>query len=267
MFLALAHIAELMFASSEQTVSNSNILLLSATCALALASVHLFSGKLRLLRKTPRDRWLSIGSGVSVAYVFIHILPELNLAQQTIESSLETALSFLEHHVYLVALLGLAVFYGLERYAIESRQRNQKVGKGDVTSSGVFWIHITSFAVYNALIGYLLLHREEKGIQSLFLFFFAMALHFVVNDYGLREHHKAIYDRIGRWILAAAIIVGWVIGSATVIDRAAVAVLFAFLAGGVVLNVLKEELPEERESRFWSFALGAGAYAILLLAL
>ncbi|WP_201789112.1 hypothetical protein [Scytonema hofmannii] len=35
MFLALAHTAELMFASSEQTVSNSNILLLFATCAIA----------------------------------------------------------------------------------------------------------------------------------------------------------------------------------------------------------------------------------------
>jgi len=33
-----------------------------------------------------------------------------------------------------------------------------------------------------------------------------MALHFVVNDNGLREHHREVYDRIGRWILAAAII-------------------------------------------------------------
>ncbi len=94
-----------------------------------------------------------------------------------------------------------------------------------------------------------------------------MALHFVVNDNGLRENHKQIYDRIGRWLLVAAIIVGWVTGIGTVIHQAAVAVLFAFLAGGIVLNVLKEELPEQRESRFWAFALGAIGYAILLLAL
>jgi hypothetical protein len=31
------------------------------------------------------------------------------------------------------------------------------------------------------------------------------------------------------------------------------------------MNVLKEELPEERESRFWAFALGAAAYALVLL--
>jgi hypothetical protein len=35
----------------------------------------------------------------------------------------------------------------------------------------------------------------------------------------------------------------------------------------VVLNVLKEELPKERESRFWWFALGVFLYTALLLAL
>jgi hypothetical protein len=96
-------------------------------------------------------------------------------------------------------------------------------------------------------------------------FFFAMALHFVVNDHGLREDHKESYDRVGRWILAAAIIVGWVIGQGTEIHEAAIAVLFAFLAGGVILNVLKEELPDERQSKFWAFALGAAIYAALLV--
>ena len=33
----------------------------------------------------------------------------------------------------------------------------------------------------------------------------------------------------------------------------------------MVLNVLKEELPENRESRFWAFALGATLYSPLLL--
>jgi hypothetical protein len=53
----------------------------------------------------------------------------------------------------------------------------------------------------------------------------------------------------------------------TPVPELVLALLFAFLAGGVVLNVLKEELPDERESRFWPFLAGAGAYAALLLAL
>lgn len=39
----------------------------------------------------------------------------------------------------------------------------------------------------------------------------------------------------------------------------------AFVAGGIVLNMLKEELPEDRHSRFWPFALGALISTVLLV--
>lgn len=252
---------------SEATLPSTQLIILTGVLAVGLAVIHVFSGRLRFLRSTPRSRWLSIGSGVSVAYVFVHILPDLSEAQQTVQQGFNTELAFLEHHVYLVALVGLSVFYGLERVAKNSRNRNQEAGNGDVTTAGVFWLHITSFAIYNALIGYLLLHREVAGVISLLFFAIAMALHFVVNDNGLREHHKKTYDHTGRWILAAAVIAGWAIGSRTEVSQAAIALLFSFLAGGVVLNVLKEELPEERESRFWAFVCGAAGYTALLLLL
>lgn len=250
--------------------SDTGLALLAGVLAIALALVHLFARNMRTLSTIPRSRWLSFSSGVSVAYVFIHILPDLSEAQETIhqtldETTVNQSLSFLEHHIYLMALLGISVFYGLERVVTLSRQRNQESGKGDIPEIGVFWLHISSFAIYNALIGYLLFHREEPGILSLLFFAIALGLHFVVNDYGLRENHKHIYDKTGRWILAAAIMVGAAIGYGTKIHEAAIAVLFAFLAGGIILNVLKEELPEERESRFGAFALGAGIYAVLLL--
>src|SRR5215217_6807223 len=87
-------------------------------------------------------------------------------------------------------------------------------------------------AVYTALIGYLFLHRLAAGLEDLLLFFVAMALHFVVNDHGLREHHKNAYLRKGRWVLAAAVVLGWVVGLLTEIPEVAIAVLTAFLAGG-----------------------------------
>jgi hypothetical protein len=66
-------------------------------------------------------------------------------------------------------------------------------------------------------------------------------------------------------LLAGAILVGSPVGLANEISEAAVAVITAFLAGGVILNVLKEEMPSERQGRFWAFALGTAAYAALLL--
>lgn len=254
------------FIESETVTEDLTLSFVSLLLAVGLAAVHIFTSRLRFLDTIPRSRWLSIAGGASVAYVFIHIFPELSSGQKVVEQANNPVVNFLEHHVYLLALFSFALFYGLEKIAKLSRQENQQKGRGNSTSREVFWLHIFSFTIYNVLIGYLLLHREERGLFSLCLFFLAMALHFAVNDHGLREHHKSIYKHIGRWILAAAVLLGWVMGKATKIPEAAVAVLFAFLAGGIILNVLKEELPEERESRFWAFALGAAAYTAILLA-
>lgn len=59
-----------------------------------------------------------------------------------------------------------------------------------------------------------------------------------------------------------AILAGWAVGTATSIHEMATAAVISFLAGGILLNTFKEELPRERESRFW-----ASAYAALLLAI
>jgi hypothetical protein len=243
----------------------SVVVLLTALIAVGLAFIHLYSGRIRFLDVLPRSRWLSAAGGVSVAYVFVHLLPDLAKEQETIREAAGERFNFLEQHVYLVALIGLAAFYGLERAAKVSRRRKRSVGGEDSTEAGVFWLHAISFAVFNALIGYLLLHREDPGIQGLLLFAFAMGVHFMINDHGLRKHHQRAYDEVGRWVLAAGICVGWMVGLFFEVSEAAIAVLFAFLAGGVIMNVLKEELPEERESRFWAFALGAAVYTVVLL--
>ena len=204
---------------------------------------------------------------MSVGYVFIHLLPELAEHQETLSEAASGTFGFLERHVYLIAALGLATFYGLERMTKSSREEEDARAKEDQTSSAVFWIHIGSFAIYNVLIGYVLLHREQPGMLSLVLFAIAMALHFLVNDFGLRQDHREVYHDRGRWVLAGAVLGGWIFGYLLEISDAALAVVIAFLAGGVILNVLKEELPEERQSRFWAFALGMVGYAALLLAI
>ena len=236
-------------------------------CALVLAAVHLQSGQLRFLEGIPRSRWLSAFAGVSVAYVFVHLLPELARGQQAIEGEgtegrkAGPILDFLEHHVYLAALVGLAVFYGVEKHSLASRRGRS--GE-DRTSDDAFWLSIGSFAVYNAIVGYLLLRGELEELSALVLYTVALAVHFVINDFGLREHHKEAYERTGRWVIAAAVLVGWVLGVATEISERALALILAFIAGGVILNVLKEELPGERRAHFLPLVAGAALYTVLL---
>ena len=239
--------------------------------AAVLALVHLFSGKLRFLDVTPRSNWLSAFGGVSVAYVFVHLLPELAEGQAAIEGGGEESaaeivplLGFLEHHVYLVALVGLAVFYGVEKHSLASRRRRHDSSGEDQTTDDAFWLSIGSFAVYNAIVGYLLLRGDLDEPAALALYTFALGVHFVINDLGLREHHKDAYEHIGRWVIAGAVILGWGLAMSTAIPERVIALVVAFIGGGIILNVLKEELPGERRARFIPFVAGAALYTALL---
>jgi hypothetical protein len=246
----------------------SEYLVFTFIASLVFAGIHLLGRAIALRRTTRRNVWLSTAGGISIAYVFVHILPELAHHQHTFAPH-TGPLSFLdtsERDVYLAALLGLVTFYGLELWARSSASRRATRDGVRRPSSRTFWLQLALYATFNVIIGYLLLDREETGILNLLTYAVAMAMHFVVADQGLREQFYPAYDSSGRWILALAPILGWAMGVYIDVPRPAVSALFAFLAGAIILNVLKHELPEERQSRFFAFALGAGLYAAILLA-
>ncbi len=233
--------------------------------AAAFTILHIVSKYFKFLHEIPRSRLLSGAGGISTAYVFVHLLPELQAHHYVMtEAEYLPFFSWFEYPAYIGAMMGLALFYGLERFVKQKKPRSEAERH---TKEGIeiFWIHIGSFFIYNALIGYLLVHREETGYFSLFVYAVAMGLHFLTNDHGLRAQHKDIYDQYGRWMLAFAVVFGWFTGVLYEFPEVILSLLFAFLSGGVILNVLKEELPEERESSFPAFFIGLITYSLLLI--
>lgn len=247
-------------------MEDSSPILLTGLVALAFSLVHIFGKALSFLQVTPRSIWLSFAGGVSLAYVFVHLLPELARRQeQALRAISADAESPLGIHLYVTALAGLLIFYGLDRLVRRSHATADRAADDAASPRSVFWLHLGSYAIYSVLIGYLLLHREDTEVRGLLIYAIALGLHFIVNDQGLRQYHGDLYDRDARWILAAAPLLGWGAGLLIDLSPLSVGILFALLAGGIVLNVLKEELPEDRESRFWALAAGAAGFAALLL--
>ncbi|NES19025.1 MAG: hypothetical protein F6K41_08865 [Symploca sp. SIO3E6] len=233
--------------------------------AVGLALIHAFVSKLNVFAFIPEHRWLSFAGGVSIGYVFLEVLPELSHAQEELEHSAIPLMAYLENHVYLLALLGLIIFYGLDIWVLTSRRQNLIANLTTSQGSAVFWIHITAFALLNGIVGYLLQDLGEHSLFQCILFFVAVALHLFIMDEGLREHHKTPYDKKGRWILTAAIIVGAIAGQVFHLNEAAISIIWSFLAGSLILNILKRELPDEQKSCFWSFVGGTLLYTGLLL--
>lgn len=235
--------------------------MLAGAAVLILGSVHLFAQKLKFINYTPRSAYLSFAGGVSVAYVFIHLLPELLKAQKFLEEDLLASVKFLESHAFLLALAGLIVFYGLERLAKLHKKEEKRF------SENLYWIHIFSFSIYNFIIGYGILHRENMSKSSLAFYAIAMALHFLVNDFGLYNHFEKRYLKSGRWILSLSILLGYVGGLLIDVSEGVLIILISFISGGIILNILKEELPAEKESKFSAFLFGSVIYTVMLLAI
>jgi hypothetical protein len=231
-----------------------------------LAIVHLTVRRLHFIEYVPRSRYLSFAGGISVAYVFLHLFPELDKHQAIVKSEFSTGfLSFISQHVYIAALLGLIIFYGMEKLVVKAKKTNKKNEVESSSRIDIFWPHVALFFFYNALIGYLLAHNEtQDGWLSVLMFMIVMVPHLLVIDFSLRFHHEETYDKYGRWILAVAILIGTAVERFAMLPAEVFALLFAFLAGAITLNVLKEELPDERESSFGAFILGVAGYLILL---
>ncbi len=87
-------------------------------------------------------------------------------------------------------MAGRTAFYGLESFAKTTRGQSRE-GTDATFGAPLFWVHVASFSLYNLLIGYLLVHREEPRIASLLLYFFAMATHLLALDVGLRRGSQA----------------------------------------------------------------------------
>ncbi|WP_046175858.1 hypothetical protein [Domibacillus indicus] len=233
---------------------------LSFFFAIGFAVIHFSAKYMKFIKRVPRSRFFSFAGGAAVSYVFVHLLPELHTHQEVLEKTKSNLLQFIENHAYFVALLGISFFYGLEN-AVTRKTKERRTHAG----SGIFWIHIGVFFFYNMLIGYLLIQEKFNHAREMVFYFLALSVHFLTIDQSMRETHQQTYDKYGRWILAVAVLIGWGVGLFTQLQEMLVSALVAFLSGALILNVLKEELPEERDSSFAAFAAGTAAYSILLL--
>lgn len=229
--------------------------------AAVLAAAHVGARRLAFTRAQPRHWAMSVLGGVSLAYAFVHLLPEVAAAQRHLGGAGPQPWAF------VLALGGALAFYGVDHHSrIRTLPAAPPVRTDESTTADAFWLSMCAFAAYNAFIGMLLVHTaERRGMAALVSFTVALALHFVVNDVALRGHHARRYDTMGRWILAAAVPAGWAAYVLASPGEVFMAAGVSIVAGGVTLNVLKEELPSGRAGHFTALGGAAVVAAALLL--
>lgn len=235
---------------------------IALTSTIFLIFFHLISPWLSYRLPQNGRGFVSFSGGVAVAYVFLQMLPDLveynkPIGQYLLKNHWLT--SFTELLIYIVALLGFLIYYGLEVAA--ERYRN----RGD-NNKWVYGLHLSMFCLYNFLITYTMSLRVVSSITATILFTVAMALHFILTDQKFCRFYKFQFNHFGRFLLIAALLFGWI--CSVIFDPVnvfIVALMVAFLAGSVLLNVFREELPADGTTSYFWFMSGALIVAIVLL--
>ncbi len=216
-----------------------------------LALVHLLSNQARIAGWVWHGNFLSFAAGLSFAYVFVDLLPSLEKGQPVIKKMFDDIIPYFDRHAYLIALLGVLFYYGLHKSGDDSKTN--------------YWMDMFGYLLFNFFVGAGLADSSNPDIQPITLFTVAIAMHYFVHDHNVGEDDEGLYQTTARWLLIFALFAGYFVGYVTHIPDAVAAIAISFIAGGVILNTLRYELPKRQKIGFSYFVLGALFYTALII--
>ena len=236
--------------------------LVACLCVLAIASCHWLASWVASCPEQ-QQRWASVGGGAGLAYVFIHLLPELASGGSEL-SDVRGLIDYVpaplvEALLFLVALGGVLVVFSL----------NVLMKQSEGAPPYAVWLQLFNFAAINYLYAYSLPSLITTGVGYGVLFTVAISAHVLLMDRYAAEHHPHRFRRRNRWIGSAALVLGLL--HAFVfhpVDALTLATATAFLGGGLLMGVFRDELPDLQQARLpWLLAGCGGMGALLLLQL
>ncbi len=226
---------------------------------IAFIMIHLLANQVIPSDRIKKLKWFSFSGGLAVSYVFVYVLPTLHKEQILVKKYGDYFT--MESELYFIGLIGVLIFYGIQK-VVRKAQKNNKTNK----ARALFWLQILFFGMYNALVAYTVISHNVSGVQAVF-YGLAVGLHFVAVAHDLWREYADIYNHVGRYVLAIGILVGWFMGMKLNLSPFMESVIFAFISGAMILNVLKYELPPDDEAHFPTFTIGVISYTAITMSL
>jgi hypothetical protein len=123
-----------------------------------------------------------------------------------------------------------------------------------------------SLALYSFIIGDMVAEQFTREPARGLVFSIAMAAHVAGLDHLYRHLLPRFYDKVLRYLLAASIYLGLLFGFVGELSPAVYALIFSFLAGGLIIVTAIYELPRIKSWRpYAGFCAGAIAFTFLIL--
>jgi zinc transporter ZupT len=206
---------------------------------LLLGALHYFSENIKLAAEPKRYRFISFGAGISISYLFLHLLPH----------TYDVAIH-LEEAVFVFLLLGFALFHLSEKYIYQHIEQEKQVRE-------LKEIHSIMFFVYHFLIGIVFVDKFEAGILEGILFMFPVALHTGLSQASLSKIHGEIRENILiKIILSLSTLLGVVLAILVQVPDIVNNILVSFISGVLLYIIVKEFLPGKEKGKPLFFILG-----------
>jgi hypothetical protein len=227
----------------------------SGVAVLVIAATHIFFPAFDKATAKHRRLLLPFTAGIAIGYVFLYLLPKLSDYTALIIKESAFGWEFLHYRLYLLALVGFLVYLAIDRLSLPEHPYAKRVRL----------IQGAGFCFYNVLIGYIVFSLPRPGILPYLLGTFAICAHFIGIDHQLRRWQEAAYDRYLRWLIAASVLAGWGISLFFELPKEFLMSATALLSGGIIINVMTEELPDKREGRLAPFLAGVVFFLLMVI--
>ena len=143
--------------------------------AFALAAVDFFSeGHFRRRKGVFKQRLVSFSAGISVAYIFLHLFPQL---YQSI-----TYVDYITKELtFIFAMTGFVLYHLIEKYIYKYARRDDMINQVELE-------HSLTLFFYHGVIGMVFGTLARQNIVNGLLFFIPLSLHVIIN--ALPHSHR-----------------------------------------------------------------------------
>ena len=208
--------------------------------ALVLGAAHVISPWIYERRKVP-ERQRAFAGGLSVAYVFLHLLPSLDVYHKVVGA-----------RIYFVALIAFVLFYGLDVHFGPPRHKHPTKYKA----------YLAAFFLYDGLLVFTLgLNLPPTNLLTA-VFAVAIALDVLATDLDLQERYGVRFVRSGRWVLFGGVATGYALSLFRRPHPLMVDILTAAIAGFIMFHTFNGQL-SSKSRKFPAFVAGVAAFSML----
>jgi hypothetical protein len=218
---------------------------------LILAAINYFSDRYNIYSGAAHHKlkFISFIAGISLAFLFLDILPDIYNTQNRIEIS-------------IALVLGLVIFFSIEKFIYQHERFKNKKMRADLER-----LHSWILFLDNFLLGLVFSRLFSGDILHTIILFLPIGAFNVIQGIALhgkyQQNNKS--KKFSDIFLAFSALYGFLFSLLIKIPEFTTLLITSFIAGSFFIIILKETMPSEKRANTFFLILGILFYSILLL--